>query len=118
MSSPDPSHDSLLDDIDPDRPAPAARSELLSEAQVAQLAEYVIELGPGLPPKPSDTELVVGDSPLVVRGMLPPISAAGQTQPRGLLIGTTDGFSFEEFKSMMHGDSLSNTSIAACPTNV
>lgn len=78
----------------PGTPMPSF-GEALNEDQIAQLTAHVIELGPGLPPEPKDTELVVGDLPLVVRGMLPPISASGQTHPRGLLIGTPDGFIFE-----------------------
>lgn len=48
MSSPEFSDDSLLHEIDPDRPAPAARSELLSESQVSRAAELVGKLREGL----------------------------------------------------------------------
>ncbi len=67
----------------------------LKEKQIADLAMYVLELGPGLPPEPNNTELVVGERPLVVRGMLPPIAEGALAHPRGLLIGRPDGFSFE-----------------------
>jgi len=78
----------------PGTPMPAF-GEALSERQIADLALYVIELGPGLPEPPANTELVVAELPLVVRGMLPPIAEGAPTRPRGLLIGTPDGFSFE-----------------------
>jgi cytochrome c553 len=66
-----------------------------SEEQIDQLADYVIELGPGLPPPPANTEMVVGSRPLVVRGMLPPISSEAESLSRGLLVGLPDGFTFE-----------------------
>ena len=48
MSSPDYSEDALIHDIDPDRPAPTARTELLSEAQVSRAADLVGRLREGL----------------------------------------------------------------------
>lgn len=78
----------------PGTPMPAF-GEALTPEQIADLALYVIELGPGLPPPPKNTELVVKDRPLVVRGMLPPIVEHASIHPRGLLIGMPDGFTFE-----------------------
>ncbi len=78
----------------PGTPMPAWK-DALTEEQIAVLADYVIELGPGLPPAPSNTELVIADRPMVVRGHLPPISSSAETQPRGLLLGMPNGFSFE-----------------------
>ncbi len=78
----------------PGTPMPAF-GEALDAAQVAALADYVISLGPGLPPEPENSELVVTDHPVVVRGMLPAIAETGRLRPRGLLLGYPDGFAFE-----------------------
>ncbi len=68
----------------------------LAEAERRALAEYVISLGPEIREvTEAETLLVVRDRPLVVRGKLPPIVEGAAERPRGLLIGTTDGFSFE-----------------------
>jgi hypothetical protein len=56
----------------------------------------VISLGPEqIEVKSSDTVMVVRDKPLIVRGKLPPIVDGALEQPRGLLIGTPDGLTFE-----------------------
>ncbi len=78
----------------PGSPMPSWQ-EALTEEQIALVTDYVIELGPGEPPKPADTEMIVGDRPAVVRGLLPPIGAEAESHPRGLLIGFPSGFSFE-----------------------
>lgn len=78
----------------PGTPMPAF-GEAITQEEIAALANYVIELGPGLPPPPKNTEMVVKDRPLIVRGMLPPIADGALTHPRGLLIGRPDGFTFE-----------------------
>ncbi|MFT7669198.1 MAG: mono/diheme cytochrome c family protein [Planctomycetota bacterium] len=78
----------------PGTPMPAF-GEALNAKQIAALAIYVIELGPGLPPEPKNTELVVKDQPVVVRGMLPPIAPECVTRTRAILVGMPDGFSFE-----------------------
>lgn len=68
----------------------------LSEEQRTALARHVISLGPpDMASEPSNTELVVLDRPLIVRGHLPPIVEGGREWPRGLLIGTLDGLTFE-----------------------
>jgi mono/diheme cytochrome c family protein len=78
----------------PGTPMPAF-GEALEAQQLEDLALYVIELGPGEAPPPKNTELVVKERPLIVRGMLPPIAEDASTHPRGLLIGLPDGFTFE-----------------------
>jgi mono/diheme cytochrome c family protein len=45
--------------------------------------------------KPSNTELVVKDRAVIARGKLPPISEGAVETPRGLLVGTPDGLTFE-----------------------
>jgi mono/diheme cytochrome c family protein len=42
-----------------------------------------------------NTEMLVKDRPLVARGKLPPIADGARETPRGLLIGTTEGMTFE-----------------------
>jgi mono/diheme cytochrome c family protein len=78
----------------PGTPMPSSEGAL-SEDQIRRLADYVISLGPGLSAPPANTELVVGERPAVVRGLLPPISSGATSHARGLLIGLPDGFSFE-----------------------
>lgn len=79
----------------PGTPMPAFDAAL-SEEQRAALAEYVIGLGPkGTVVDSKDTELVVGDRAMVVRGCLPPLVQGADQQPRGLLLGLPSGTSFE-----------------------
>lgn len=67
-----------------------------SDEQLRALAEYVVTLGPPVKEvSEAETLLHVTDRPLVVRGILPPIEEGGPITPRGLLIGTTDGLTFE-----------------------
>lgn len=73
----------------------ASFAAALSEEERKSLASYVISLGPGLPPPPENSELVVAERPLVVRGMLPPLTASAILQPRGLAIGLPTGMTFE-----------------------
>ncbi len=63
----------------------------LNSQQVAAVARYVINLAPPAPTASDAAELVVGDRPIVLRGMLPSRGAWEGDQPRGLLIGGTDG---------------------------
>lgn len=67
----------------------------LDEGARRALAAYVIELGPGLPPPPESTELVVRERPVVVRGMLPPLTSEAVLVTRGLALGYPTGQSFE-----------------------
>ena len=67
-----------------------------SDEQLRALAEYVVTLGPPVKEvSEAETLLHVTDRPLVVRGILPPIEEGGPIIPRGLLIGTTDGLTFQ-----------------------
>ncbi len=68
----------------------------LTEAERRALAEYVITLGPPIKEvTEAETLMVVKDRPLIVRGILPPLVEDGPKIPRGLLIGTPDGLTFE-----------------------
>ena len=73
----------------------ASFATALSDEERMSLAQYVISLGPGLPPPPENSELVVGTRPVVVRGMLPPLTSSAVLQPRALAIGLPSGMSFE-----------------------
>ena len=79
----------------PGTPMPAAPS-VLSDADRAALAEYVISLGPkGVTATVAESTLVVRDRAVVARGKLPPVARDLPERPRGLLLGTPDGLSFE-----------------------
>jgi mono/diheme cytochrome c family protein len=79
----------------PGTPMPAFDVSL-SDEERRVLADYVITLGPPVEEMDlSKSVLIVGDEPLVVRGMLPPIVEGAHSWPRGLIVGTTDGLSFE-----------------------
>jgi cytochrome c553 len=68
----------------------------LSDAQIQALAAYVVTLGPPVKEvSEAETLMHVTDRPLVVRGILPPLEEGGKKIPRGLLIGTPDGLTFE-----------------------
>lgn len=45
--------------------------------------------------RPRNTEMIVKERPLVARGKLPPIAEGAKETPRGLLIGTPEGMTFE-----------------------
>ncbi len=75
---------------------PMPSFELMSESDRRDLAAYVITLGPPVEEvKLEDTILTVRDRPLVVRGMLPPLSEGLPDHPRGLLVGDPTGITFE-----------------------
>jgi mono/diheme cytochrome c family protein len=79
----------------PGTPMPAAPS-VLTEADRRALADYVLSLGPPTETATiAESTLVVRDRPLVARGKLPPVGPDLPERPRGLLIGTLDGLSFE-----------------------
>jgi cytochrome c553 len=68
----------------------------LSEEERRLLAGYVVTLGPEIREVTTEeTVMVVRDRPQVVRGMLPPVDPGAVSHPRGLLIGTTSGLTFE-----------------------
>ena len=69
---------------------------VLSEAERRAVVEYVIELGPEQAPKAGKKSIMtVGDRPVVVRGQLAPLVSGTPELPRGLMIGTTDGLSWQ-----------------------
>ena len=69
---------------------------ILPEAEIRAVSEYVISLGPKQPPKAGKASIMsVGKRPVVVRGQLPPVSKDAPMLPRGLMIGTLDGLSWE-----------------------
>ena len=70
--------------------------EVLKQQQIHDVALYIRSLAPIIQDAtPDETEMVVGERPVVVRGMLPPIQHGLQLHPRGLLIGNPDGLSYE-----------------------
>lgn len=79
----------------PGTPMPAWE-QALTEGQRRVLAEHVLSLGP--PQREvsdEETRLSVGDEPVFVRGILPPVDEGARQVPRGLLAGTPDGLSFQ-----------------------
>jgi len=79
----------------PGTPMPAFE-KALTEAQRVELAEYVIAFGPDqIVVDPSESEMIVTDRPVIVRGKLPAIVEGAQEWPRGLAIGTPEGLTFE-----------------------
>jgi len=79
----------------PGSPMPAFEGAL-SDEQLRALGEYVVTLGPPVKEvNEAETLLHVTDRPLVVRGILPPVVEGQPNIPRGLLIGTPDGLTFE-----------------------
>ena len=68
----------------------------MSEEERRLVAEYVVTLGPEVREVAvEETILEVTDRPLVVRGMLPAIDAGAVAHPRGVLLGTLSGLTFE-----------------------
>jgi len=71
-------------------------AEVLSEAEISAVVDYVIGLGPEQDiPLESATVMQVVDRPVVVRGGLGPIAEGLPTVHRGLLLGGTDGLTFQ-----------------------
>lgn len=79
----------------PGTPMPSFHQALTEEQRTA-LVHHVVSLGP---PRdevaPRDAVLTVGDVPLVVRGFLPAAAEGAPELPRGLLIGTPTGATFQ-----------------------
>ena len=70
--------------------------EVLNDDQITLVAQYVQSFAPtAKAPTSDETEMVVVDRPVVVRGMLPPVQDELQLHPRGLMIGNPDGLSYE-----------------------
>jgi mono/diheme cytochrome c family protein len=79
----------------PGTPMPSFEKALKPEERKL-LAEYVLLLGP--PAEKTDAKesvVVVGERPRIVRGKLPPLVEGGPAYPRGLLLGTPEGLTFE-----------------------
>jgi mono/diheme cytochrome c family protein len=69
---------------------------VLSDQELRKVVTFVIAMGPEQAADPGQASvMVVGDRPLVVRGHLPPVADGAPEHPRGLLVGTTDGLSWE-----------------------
>jgi mono/diheme cytochrome c family protein len=80
----------------PGTPMPSFASAL-KEPERKELAEYVLSLGPPVA-QVSEAETIMTvprDRPVFIRGKLPPIAEGLEERPRGLLVGTSDGFTFE-----------------------
>ncbi len=68
----------------------------MTEAERRLVAEYVVTLGPQVREvEVEETILVVDERPLVVRGLLPAIDPGAVAHPRGLLLGSVSGLTFE-----------------------
>lgn len=79
----------------PGTPMPAFE-KALNESQRVELAQYVIAFGPDqIVVDPSESEIIVKDRPVIVRGRLPAIVEGATEWPRGIAIGTPDGLTFE-----------------------
>ena len=79
----------------PGTPMPSFESSL-TVAQREALAGHVVSLGPPIESvDPEQTVMRVVDQPRIVRGYLPPITDGAKEQPRGLLLGRPEGFTFE-----------------------
>ncbi|MEM6676025.1 MAG: c-type cytochrome [Planctomycetota bacterium] len=79
----------------PGTPMPAFE-ETLTQEQLEAVADYVIDLGPpGTIVEPGASVLAVGDTPVVVQGMLPPAKEGEFRTPRGLLVGFPNGTTFQ-----------------------
>lgn len=69
---------------------------ILDDDEMELVIDYVRTL---MPPRdetpPKNTEMIVKDRALIARGKLPPITEGAPEVPRGLLIGTPEGMTFE-----------------------
>ena len=71
-------------------------SDVLTNEQIESVAMYVRSFAKTLKEATAkETEMIVGERPLVVRGMVPPIKEGCVLHPRGVVIGNPDGFSYE-----------------------
>ena len=70
--------------------------DVLSTEQIALVSQHVRSFAPTLKEATTlETEMVVMNTPLVARGMIPAITDGLPIYPRGLVIGNPDGFSYE-----------------------
>jgi len=68
----------------------------LSAGDRRKLAEYVRSLGPDtIEVDASDTIMIITDRPRIVRGHLPALGPDLPEHPRGILLGSIDGLTFE-----------------------
>lgn len=70
--------------------------DILTEEQINLVATHVRSFAPSMKEAtPDETEMIVQDRPIVVRGMIPPIREGLELHPRGLVVGNPDRFSYE-----------------------
>ena len=70
--------------------------DILTPEQINAVASYVRTLAPTVEEASGDDiEMIVTNRPMVIRGMLPPLSDSLQLHPRGVVIGNPDRFSYE-----------------------
>ena len=80
----------------PGRSVMPAFKGTLSEEERMLVVEHVLTLMPPQPPeKVAGSVMTVGARPVLARGKLPPISEGKPQRPRGLLVGTSEGLTFE-----------------------
>jgi len=71
-------------------------AEVLDSTQIKLVAEHVRSFAPSLQEvSPDETEYLVADRPLVIRGMIPSLHEGEAVLPRGLVVGNPDRFSYE-----------------------
>jgi len=79
----------------PGTPMPAFGATLGTD-EVNAVADYVISLGPpGTIVQPGESVLVVGDHPVVVKGMMPAYEQGAFREPRSLIVGFPNGTTFQ-----------------------
>ena len=70
--------------------------EVLTQDEINAVSKHVRSFAPTIPSATADEmEMIVSDTPLVARGMLPPIQNDLPLHPRGVVIGNPDRFSYE-----------------------
>lgn len=68
----------------------------LSDAERRAVAAHVVGLGPEPVPEPgAEANLIVRDRPVFARGQFPAVADGAPEVTRGLLVGTTDGLTFQ-----------------------
>ncbi len=70
--------------------------DVLSAEDINSVSKFVRDFAPTREEAtPDETEMVVLNRPLIVRGMIPPLHEGLQLHPRGLVVGNPDRFSYE-----------------------
>ncbi len=73
-----------------------AFKDSLTEQERRAVTEYVLAFNPeNSKQRTGDPIMRVADTPLIARGHLPSVSEIAPEHPRGLIVGTTDGLSWE-----------------------